>query len=778
MVWSVAAGWALGCSNTPNAPVLAALSPTSGSMDGGTVVTLYGSGFDPHVAVAFGGLPASSVSFVDSTKLTTFSPAQAPATVTVTVTNPDGQAAALPQSFKYLGQPPILSLLLPTSGQQNSVITWTLLGSNFGSGARVLFTDPSFNEVSSYGTSTSTSLTAIGSCGKSERLDVTLVNSDGQESALASAFWCLPNGPPPEGLVLVVPEMATVPAFGAQQFAATVAGAAQSTVTWSLFEQTNCGVLSSSGLYSAPGDAGVCHVVASNIADPTLYDVATVTVTPPLVIVTVSPSSATVQAGAAQQFTATATGTSNTDIHWYLNPVLGSVDDTGLFRAGTTLGTLQVIAYFRDGEGQGEATVTIVPNTASVSVSPATVMLTQPQTQQFTATVTGTSDTVVNWDIEESGGGSIDADGLYTTGSPGTFHVRASLASNATVFGEATVTVAPILQSITVSPSSPTILVGGTQQFTAVLTGLSNPAIIWTVDEPTGGSVSDTGFYTAPLQPGVFHVRAASQTNESIFGEATVTVPNIPVTVSVSPPSVTVGTDGTQQFTATVDGTALTGVTWSVDEANGGSVSVTGLYVPSFTPGTFHARATSVFDTSSFGEATITVVAAPITVTVSPSSAAMATNASLQFAATLTGTSDLTVVWSVDEAGGGTVSAAGLYTAPLALGTFHVRATSHADPTRFGEATVTVAPSAISVSVAPNTAHLQEGAMQQFAATVTGTTGNTSVTWSVEEGSAGGSVSSAGLYTAPSSSGEFHVQATSVADPSKFGVSTVIVQSP
>ena len=51
---------------------------------------------------------------------------------------------------------------------------------------------------------------------------------------------------------------------------------------------------------------------------------------------------------------------------------------------------------------------------------------------------------------------------------------------------------------------------------------------------------------------------------------------------------------------------------------------------------------------------------------------------------------DASVAWSVSEPGGGTVSAAGAYVAPLAAGVFHVVATSLADSTKSATATVTV----------------------------------------------------------------------------------------
>jgi hypothetical protein len=51
------------------------------------------------------------------------------------------------------------------------------------------------------------------------------------------------------------------------------------------------------------------------------------------------------------------------------------------------------------------------------------------------------------------------------------------------------------------------------------------------------------------------------------------------------------------------------------------------------------------------------------------------------------------------------------------------------------------------------------------------------VSWSVQEGNAGGAVTSAGLYTAPSSPGTYHVVATSTADASKSGTATVVVSA-
>jgi hypothetical protein len=61
------------------------------------------------------------------------------------------------------------------------------------------------------------------------------------------------------------------------------------------------------------------------------------------------------------------------------------------------------------------------------------------------------------------------------------------------------------------------------------------------------------------------------------------------------------------------------------------------------------------------------------------------------FTATVTNASNTAATWVVTEAGGGTVTN-GVYTAPQAPGTYHVVATSVADPTKSVQGTITVGP--------------------------------------------------------------------------------------
>jgi hypothetical protein len=79
-----------------------------------------------------------------------------------------------------------------------------------------------------------------------------------------------------------------------------------------------------------------------------------------------------------------------------------------------------------------------------------------------------------------------------------------------------------------------------------------------------------------------------------------------------------------------------------------------------------------------------------------------------------------------------------------------------------------------SVTISPTSATVPEGAIKVFTATITGG-GN--VVWSMQEGVAGGTVVG-GLYTAPNTTGTFHVVATNALDSSKTATATVTVVLP
>lgn len=166
-------------------------------------------------------------------------------------------------------------------------------------------------------------------------------------------------------------------------------------------------------------------------------------------------------------------------------------------------------------------------------------------------------------------------------------------------------------------------------------------------------------------------------------------------------------------------------------------------------------------------------------VEVTPATATLTTGGSRSFSCKVGSSASAACTWSVLEGPpGGSVTRSGVYTAPAAEGTYHVVATSRAEPSKTASATVTVTASSgsVAVTINPTTATLTTGASQTFSCGVIGST-DWACTWSVQEGSSGGSVTSGGVYTAPTTPGTYHVVATSNADPSKTATATVTVTS-
>ncbi|HTZ47782.1 MAG TPA: hypothetical protein VMH20_09335 [Verrucomicrobiae bacterium] len=180
-----------------------------------------------------------------------------------------------------------------------------------------------------------------------------------------------------------------------------------------------------------------------------------------------------------------------------------------------------------------------------------------------------------------------------------------------------------------------------------------------------------------------------------------------------------------------------------------------------------------------------------ISVSVTPSSGAVLLGETLSFSATVSNSTNTSVTWSVNGAAGGTVqagtiSADGLYTAPIDLptgGTVQVTATSQADTSKSANATVAVT-SDVTVSVTPNVSSVELGAQQIFQATIQSQgRADSSVRWSLagaECPTTCGTVNGSGVYTAPQilpNSTTVPLVATSVADPSKQSSASVTICS-
>ena len=254
--------------------------------------------------------------------------------------------------------------------------------------------------------------------------------------------------------------------------------------------ETGCGVAGSSSIHSS---------TASSSSSLT---------------VSVLPVAVTLQTGLQQQFTASVSGTSNVAMTWWVNGIqggnssVGTISNSGLYIAPSAVptGAVTVTAQsVADTSKSASATVTVTtqPTPIAVSISPMQAALQAGLTQQFTASVSGTSNTGVIW---TASGGTISSSGLYKAPSTsGNYTVKATSVADTTTSATATISVTTTAAavSVTISPATATVAAGNTQQFSATVSGTTNTSVNWLVNGTAGGgstvgTISSTGLYTAP----------------------------------------------------------------------------------------------------------------------------------------------------------------------------------------------------------------------------------------------------------------------------------------
>ena len=451
-----------------------------------------------------------------------------------------------------------------------------------------------------------------------------------------------------------------------------------------------------------------------------------------LTSITVTPAGPSIPAGTTQAFAATGnynsgtTANITTSVIWSSSATsVAAINSVGV---ATAVAAGSVTINASSGSVSGSAMLSVSPPVlVSLAVTPANFTLAPSTTQQFLATGTYTDGSTqnltssVSWSSANGAVATIGATGLATGVSAGTTAITATSGS---IAGTTNLTVGnlPTLVSIAVTPVSLSLALGVSQQFTATGTysdgstqSLTGSALTWSAGGVVGGNsvvgtISSAGFYMAPSalpNPAQIAVVATSTATPSVSGSTTVTLAK--VMINVSPATAQLPADTTQQFAATVTGPSNTAVIWSADGVVGGNstvgtISGAGLYtapatVP--TPPQVTITATSAADGVTNASATITVTA-PIAVTVAPTTTQQVIHGQTQqFTATVTGSSNTAVTWSIgDIVGGnnilGTVSPSGLYTAPLWVpypSLLTIWATSVADPTKSASGGIRVIPS-------------------------------------------------------------------------------------
>jgi uncharacterized protein (DUF1800 family) len=462
---------------------------------------------------------------------------------------------------------------------------------------------------------------------------------------------------------------------------------------------------------------------------------------PPPFAISVTPTNSVVLGNTSQQFTATANDGSNPALGWSVNGVaggnaaIGTISTDGLYAAPEFPPTPNAITIAatetNDATKSGSSAVTLQnPVPQITTLTPMTIPV-----GTFTLTISGAHfapGATVNFGstvlgTTRSSSRQVTATGTATNAQVGNISVTVSNPNPGTaVSGPVTAQVKGARSLVSIAPGSGNVRAGSTQLFTATVTGMSNNGVSWSVNGIAGGNdavgtIIGNGNYSAPAavpSANSITVTATSVVDSTQSGNSAITLLNpLPVLTAVKPSSLTTGA-----FTLTVTGKGFVNGT----VVNFGTTALTTTFVSST-----QLTATGMAQASQVGNVPVTVtnpnpgsavsgsiavlVTVPnsnIKVTVSPATAALLFDAMQLFTATVTGTTNTAVTWSVNnELGGdtsiGTIDENGNYTAPDNLpssASVTISASSVADPTKKGSAVVTfINPVPALTSIAPST---------------------------------------------------------------------------
>lgn len=452
----------------------------------------------------------------------------------------------------------------------------------------------------------------------------------------------------------------------------------------------------------------------------------------------ISPSSVSLGSGATQQFNASSLDqfgkamVSQPTFTWSKSGS-GAVSTSGLYTALYTAGTATVTATSSSGSASANVTVTdakpTVATAAGASPSPTTGISTNVSVLGADTDGGGESNLTYTWSSTSTPTPTFSVNGtnaakqtVATFTKTGTYALKVTIADQGGSSTSSTVSVAVNsgLSSVNLTPSPTTVSSHGTLQFAATGydqfgTSMSTqPTFTWS---STGvGSVSSSGLYTASYASGTATLTATSGTAS---GSANVTVtdaaPTIATAAAAAPSTVTGLTTILSVLGADSDGGGESNLsyTWTATTLPAGAAqptfSANGTNASKNTTATFSkagaytlkATVTDMGTATVTSSVNVTVNQTLTAIVVTPGTPTVASHGTQQFSAVANdqfGNAMSTqpgMTWS--STGSGSIDGTGLYSAPYAVGTATVKATSGAV---VGSTTVTVSNAAPTVATA------------------------------------------------------------------------------
>ena len=636
-------------------------------------------------------------------------------------------------------------------------------------------------------------------------------------SALALVIsGCKPNEVPVESITISAANNATTISTmgGTLQFTAVVLpeNADDAYVVWSVIEGTGEATISASGLLTAIASGSV-QVKAESASNPLIFDTMLIMISNQEILVT----SITVSGfgglttistvGGTLQMSAVVLPENAADQSYVWSVVNGTgeatIDEDGLLTAITD-GTVDVLAT--------SVTQPLIFGTLTITLSNQTIWPDHIDidsaghsnvidvfrgTLQLTATLfpENATDTSIIWSVENgTGEATIDQNGLLTAAANGTVTVKASATIDAMVYDSMVITISnqEILIgfiSVTGFNDASTIeTYGGTLQMVATIfpADALDPSVIWSIQNGSGEATIDQNGLLTAVANGTVTVKATANTDPLIFHTMIVTISHQEVYVDSVSVTGFGGAEGISTFGGTLQMIASVlplnaddpSVIWSIENGTGeATISSTGL-VTALSNGTVTVKATSTENALIFDTLVLTLTHQEVLITsISVSGFGGVTtitvkDATLQMVANVLpeNADDKSIVWSVaNGAGEATIDQNGLLTA-VADGTVTVTAASNNQPLISGSRVITISNqitlvTSVDISSAGDAVIIDVfGGTLQFSAVVLPIDADdSSVIWSVENGTGEATIDQNGLLTAVAN-GTVTVKASATSD--------------
>jgi len=430
---------------------------------------------------------------------------------------------------------------------------------------------------------------------------------------------------PPGGVTVAInPSIVRVVVTGTQQFAANVTGTASAATIAASNGAVRASNIVTITTTSPHGFTQGQTVVISGVTDTSFNGTFIIASVPSTTTFTYSQIGSDATSGNGSVF--------NINVKWFVNDVeggnatFGTITTGGLYTAPAALPPAATATIAANGAVRASNTVTITTTAAHSFVVGQTVVIsgvtdasfngtfsiaTVPSTTTFTYSQTGANAT--------SGGGTVSSFAVK---------VKAVSIADNTKSATAVVSIDSGIQ-ISVKPTSATVGTSENLQFIATITGSSNTAVKWFVNEIEGGNatlgtISTNGLYTAPATPpNVTPATIAAAPTGAVRSSNTVTITTTAAHSFVIGQSVAIAgvTDTSFNGTFTI-ATVPSTTTFTYAQTGPNATSGGGTATPA--SATITIKATSTVDASRSASVSTNIVTAadPTLTSINPSAAA------------------------------------------------------------------------------------------------------------------------------------------------------------